>query len=64
MTEIFTLEIGLKVSVPERGISGEVVAVRQNQDGSIDANIRYSVPFGRKPYYETWWPKSFLEKAE
>lgn len=54
-------KVGDKVYVPEQDYEGEVIEARDNDhDGTTDYLVRYSVPFGRKPHYETWWPEGHL----
>lgn len=55
MAKIFS--VGDAVFVPSQSYSGEIVEKRENGD----CLVRYSVPFGRRPYYETWWPVSELQ---
>lgn len=55
-------KVGETVHVKDQGYSGEIIEIRKNDDGSTDCHVRYSVPFGRKPYYETWWPVGHLSK--
>lgn len=48
--------IGDRVEVPSQGYSGTVIAVRENGD----VLVRYSIEGARKPFYETWWPTSYV----
>lgn len=55
--------IGDSVFVAAQNYTGEVVELRDVPGGEKEYLIRYSVPNGRKPYYETWWPSGFLVKS-
>lgn len=57
-------KFGDQVYVAEQDYHGEIVETRENEDGSTDHLVRYSVPFGRKPHYETWWPESHLARPQ
>lgn len=49
--------IGDRVAVPSQGYTGEVVAVRDSDGARL---VRYVVEGARRPFYETWWPASYL----
>lgn len=52
--------LGDKVRVPSQDYTGEVIEIRAEQNEYL---VRYSVPKGRRPYYETWWPADYLVKV-
>lgn len=54
-------KVGDKVHVAEQDYDGEVLEVRE-VGSKREYLVRYSVPFGRKPHYETWWPEGNLTK--
>lgn len=55
-------KVGDKVFVPAAQYSGEVIEVRGDGE-TAEFNVRYSVPNGRRPHYETWWPAANVIKA-
>jgi hypothetical protein len=59
-----SFEVGDKVSVPSQNYTGEIIDKRENPDGSSDYHVRYSIPGGRRPFYETWWPVEYLFKLD
>jgi hypothetical protein len=54
------IQIGSRVHVAAQDYNGDVVEARTNHDGSMDFLVRYVVAGARKPFYETWWPASYL----
>lgn len=56
-----TFAVRDKVHMPSQGYDGEVVEVRADANEYL---VRYSVPNGRRPYYETWWPADYLVKID
>lgn len=54
-------KVGDKVYVAEPDYHGEVLEVRK-VGRKREYLVRYTVPFGRKPHYETWWPEANLAK--
>lgn len=58
-------KVGDRVYVAGQDYEGEVIEVRDvDGDERPDYLVRYSVPFGRKPHYETWWPEGHLATAQ
>ena len=54
--EISGFEIGQTVSVDAADYTGVIVDARDE-----DYLVRYVVPNARKPFYETWWPATYLK---
>lgn len=52
-------KVGARVYVAEQDYHGEVVEVRK-AGRKREYLVRYTVPFARKEFYETWWPQSYL----
>jgi hypothetical protein len=55
-------DIGDDVYVKAQDYYGKIVDSRKF-NGKNEYLVRYSIPNGRKPFYETWWPSKYLVKS-